>query len=347
MHQYQWAIIGAGPAGIAAVGHLLDADIPAKDILWFDPFFTVGDLGRHWQHVSSNTRVELFMQFLHARSSFNYAKAPIDFKLNHLAVQSTCRLEHIAEPLQWITQQLMTQVSSIQSMVHHLELANNQWHLSTDQGEFSAKHVILAQGAEPVHLEHVDDKDIIPLSTALNPQKLSQEVSAKTSCAVFGSSHTAIILLQSLLDLGVKQVINFYRSPCRYAMPMKDWILFDNTGLKGQSADWARQNIDGVLPQRLLRVYASESNLNHYLPQCDKMIYAVGFKTRGSLSIGEYQHTSYNPHVGIIAPGLFGFGIAYPEMKADPFGNIESQVGLWKFMLYLNKVLPIWLNYRA
>ena len=65
------------------------------------------------------------------------------------------------------------------------------------------------------------------------------------------------------------------------------------------------------------------------------------------MSIGTYEHSQYNPHVGIIGPGLFGLGIAYPELKPDPFGSVESQVGLWKFMVYLNKILPLWFKYHV
>ena len=61
---YQWAVVGAGPAGIAAVGKLLDNGILAEDILWFDPHFKVGDLGLHWHNVSSNTKVKFFNDFL-------------------------------------------------------------------------------------------------------------------------------------------------------------------------------------------------------------------------------------------------------------------------------------------
>ena len=34
---YAWAVIGAGPAGIAAVGKLLDHGVADKDIVWIDP----------------------------------------------------------------------------------------------------------------------------------------------------------------------------------------------------------------------------------------------------------------------------------------------------------------------
>lgn len=42
---FQWLVIGAGPAGIAAVGKLIDHKIPGDQIGWLDPAFGVGDLG--------------------------------------------------------------------------------------------------------------------------------------------------------------------------------------------------------------------------------------------------------------------------------------------------------------
>ena len=42
---YAWTVIGAGPAGIAAVGKLLDHGIAGEDIAWIDPAFAAGDIG--------------------------------------------------------------------------------------------------------------------------------------------------------------------------------------------------------------------------------------------------------------------------------------------------------------
>ena len=100
-------------------------------------------------------------------------------------------------------------------------------------------------------------------------------------------------------------------------------------------------------PKQIERYISNESNLARFLPECDKAIYAVGFKRRHTITIDGYEHSHYHPHVGIIGPGLFGLGIAYPEIKTDALGCIESQVGLWKFMVYLNKILPIWLKYHT
>jgi cation diffusion facilitator CzcD-associated flavoprotein CzcO len=64
MKSYRFAVIGAGPAGIATVGQLLDAGIPSDEIAWIDSHFAVGDFGMLWRNVPSNTRVSLFMRFL-------------------------------------------------------------------------------------------------------------------------------------------------------------------------------------------------------------------------------------------------------------------------------------------
>jgi len=60
---YAWTVIGAGPAGIAAVGRLLDHGIAPEEIAWVDPAFAAGDLGAKWRSVSSNTQVGLFLSY--------------------------------------------------------------------------------------------------------------------------------------------------------------------------------------------------------------------------------------------------------------------------------------------
>lgn len=343
---FQWAVVGAGPAGIASVGKLLDHGITPSDILWIDPSFTVGDLGKYWFNVSSNTKVKLFTNFLQEAKAFTYQNAPVDFKLNHLPPNDTCLLGDMVEPLQWVSQHLQTLVCAQKTQVRSMALSNRQWALQCDETIYHAKQVILATGAVPTSL-NLPNIESIPFDIAIDKTRLGQIINPDETYAVFGSSHSAIMIVQSLISLNVKKVINFYRSPCRYAVDMGDWILFDNTGLKGKTASWAREHIDGVWPKNLVRYTSCESNLAHYLPECDKAIYAVGFAQRSSIAISDYNHNDYNPHVGIIGPGLFGLGIGYPETKPDPFGSVETQVGLWKFMVYLDKVMPIWFKYPS
>ena len=340
---YQWAVVGAGPAGIAAVGKLIDSGVPSKAILWIDPRFNVGDLGHYWQHVSSNTTVGRFLDFLKASQAFQYDETSSHFRLNQLPRETTCVLNEVVEPLQWVTKQLRGQVESVEDGVQKLTLTHNLWHLHTTEAVFQARSVVLATGAQPIQLTH-PNVSVIPLETALDRDKLSQTINKQETYAVFGSSHSAMIVVRELIELGVHNVINFYRQPCRYAIDLGDWIVFDNTGLKGDTAAWVKQNIDGVQPVNLSRYLSNEANLARYLPECQHVVYAVGFSRRPSFTIEGYADVIHNPHNGIIGPNLFGLGIGFPELATDPLGHVESQVGLWKFMGYLNKVLPIWLR---
>lgn len=342
---FQWAVVGAGPAGIAAVGKLLDNDIDPKKIAWIDPAFCVGDFGTDWKNVSSNTRVRLFSKFYAACPSFQYDLFSKDFEINACDPDKTCQLSLAAAPLQWITHQLQEKVVAIVDKAIHLKLHHRQWEVSLGKtGKIHANNVILATGAEPKSLSFPPTQEI-SIKTALDPEKLVSAVNEEDTVAVFGSSHSAVIILRTLLEkCKVKKVINFYREPLRYAVIFPDWILFDDTGLKGTTAEWARENIDGQWPSKLERVISNQDNLSEILPLCQKAVYAVGFEKR-KISIEGLQSLAYNEKSGIIAPGLFGFGIGFPESKEDCFGTVEYRVGLWKFMEYITRVMPVWLKY--
>ncbi len=343
MKKLAYLVIGAGPAGIAAVGKLIDHGIDPKEIGWIDPYFTVGDLGDKWLYVSSNTKVDLFIKFLTDCQAFNYDVNSQEFSINSISKDSTCLLKEVAAPLQKITNQLRQQVVSYKKTALALNLFNGLWEVKTEDEKILLKNVILAIGCDPKKLQHANLEEI-PVSVALNPEKLALHVDQNDTVAVFGSSHSAILILSNLLNLQAK-VINFYRSAHLYAVDMGDWLLFDNTGLKGYAATWAKKHLDGTMPKNLQRVLSSDHQSEEFLAKCNKAVYAVGFKARKLPVLEQYGNMDYNHKTGIIAPGLFGFGIAFPEVAYDRFMNIEHRVGLWKFMEYLNKILPIWFKY--
>ncbi len=341
---YDWAVIGSGPAGLAAVGQLLDNKVPAEAILWVDPKFTVGDFGTTWSKVSSNTSVRLFKQFYQACQSFDYAQAP-QYEIESLDPEQTCYLAQAAAPLAWITARLMQKVTVFKGLINKIAMKDRVWILSSPEGDnFLTNNVILATGSEPSTLP-IQTKEIIPLETALNKEALANAVEGKKRIAVMGSAHSAIIIVRDLLELGVPQVDNYYLEPLRYAIFFPDWTLFDNTGLKGKTAIWAKENLHGNLPKNLNRYLSTPENLEANISDTDATIFATGFKRRRLKIEGFKDNYDYNPHCGIIAPGLFGFGIAFPEKTIDRFGHQELSVGLWKFMDYLKRVMPVWLNY--
>lgn len=90
-NNFDWAVIGAGPAGIAAVGKLIDAGIPAPNIIWLDPAFAVGDFGAKWRQVPSNTKVSLFLKYLNSCAAFHYNQCAARYELHHLDPDSRRR----------------------------------------------------------------------------------------------------------------------------------------------------------------------------------------------------------------------------------------------------------------
>jgi len=340
---YTWTVIGAGPAGTAAVGKLLDQGVAPEKIAWIDPAFAGGDLGGKWRSVSSNTQVGLFLSYLNDSAAFRFSSAP-PMPLQEVDPQETCALALIADPLVWIIEHLRERVRVFQTTATALSLERRQWRIETQQHELASKNVILAVGAVPKKLSypHLDE---IPLEVALDPEKLAQQPLENATVAVFGSSHSTMIALPNLLRQPVKRVINFYRSPLRYAVYLDDWILFDDTGLKGQAAAWARENIDGVHPERLERCWIGSPDFIEKIAACDRVIYTVGFERRTLPVTKQWGQLDYNPVNGILAPGLFGLGFAFPEFATDPHGYGQYRVGLKKFMDHLNAVLPLWLRY--
>src|SRR5579883_2712872 len=142
MTTYQWAVIGAGPAGIATVGKLIDEGIPPREIAWIDPQFNVGDFGTIWRNVPSNTTVKLFLKFLHASPAFAYQTCPHDFALNQANPDETCVLERMAEPLRWVTEHLQKQVQAFYSVAEELAMTNRHWQVQLKNNKITAKNVV-------------------------------------------------------------------------------------------------------------------------------------------------------------------------------------------------------------
>jgi hypothetical protein len=345
MPTYAWTVIGAGPAGIAAVGRLLDHGIAPDQIAWIDPAFAAGDLGQKWRPVSSNTIVGTFLSFLNGSTAFRFSEAP-PMPLREIDPEETCALALVAEPLVWVTHHLREQVHVFETTATSLTLQKRQWRIETQQQGVVSDNVVLAVGAVPKKLSY-PDLDEIPVEVALDPEKLAEQPLEGATVGVFGSSHSSMIALPHLLCHPVERVINFYQSPLKYAVYLDDWILFDDTGLKCRAAQWARENIDGVYPERLERCWVSSPEFNDKLKTCDRVVYTVGFERRKLPETPQWGPLAYNQQNGIIAPGLFGLGIAFPEYAEDPYGFGQHRVGLKKFMDYLNSVLPLWLRYRT
>lgn len=209
---------------------------------------------------------------------------------------------------------------------------------------------------------------LLDLDTALKPSDLETILPSdrEINVGVVGASHSAILVIMNLVKLSQKshphlRVRWFARSSSlKYAVYKDGWVLYDNTGLKGDAARFAKEQLDGQNLDKseagkiIRRVDCSggaekeREAMNRELPECDFVVQAVGF-TRDELPATkeqlEFNHESggfTDGKSGKEIPGLFGAGIAFPERVVDKEGNVEHAVGFFKFMKFLKRVVPEW-----
>lgn len=350
---YEWTIIGAGPAGIIAVTILLDLGINPKSIAWVDPLFNVGRIGQFYNTVTGNTANKYYINLLQSSPIIEKITKDDIAYLKTLDPDGFNTLEIISSPLQKVTKYLQDIVSIKIGYTESLEFFDSMWHVTVQQNQFSSKNVILATGSAPIKEKYEENNfaEVIPLDYALNLEILKKIITEKDTVALFGGSHSAILILKYLSEMPVKQIFNFYRHPLLYAIDMGDWTLNSTNGLKGETAKWAREVLEKNPPTNLIRIKNTEDNRKQFLSQCTKIIYAIGYKpnllptiTTNGIPMEEIH---FDPESGIIGPRLFGIGLAFPGSYYDLQGNKEQLIGLNSFMQYALYMLPEWIDIKS
>lgn len=343
-HQADWLVVGAGPAGIVSVSVLLDLGILPKRIYWIDPVFNVGLLSSY-ETVSANNKSKFFVKFLENCKTFQECVPNEIENLKKLDQEKEYNLEEIVGPLSAITSILKNKVNSIQGKMSSLYFEDDLWKVGVNNTVISAMNVILATGSHPRKLcyDEFHEKEI-SLEDALNFNYLKNNVTENDIFGVIGGSHSAILILKYLSELKVKKVYNFYQTPIKYVVDMGSWKLNNECGIKGITADWAKNVLEKNPPANLERILSNQANLKKLLPICTKLVYALGFERNEIPAPKENPTLKYNETNGVIGPRLFGIGIAFPEKTVDPLGNVEHKVGLNSFIEYAQKVVPNWIK---
>ncbi|KAI1311757.1 hypothetical protein F5Y03DRAFT_288295 [Xylaria venustula] len=397
-------VVGAGPGGITVLGNLLEHGTELRTeqrkLVWVDPHFQGGRVNASYREVPSNTKVGLFVQFANDVSPF---KAIVEATpkpnaltaLQELPQDQGCRLSYAADMCLMLTQGLIVhpQVQPHQSKVTSATLdgRSNLWTVGFDNGQHvTTPKIALCTGSAPVSkslpiIEKIDPQSLSPvdLDVALTPSILATtfDPAANTTVAVIGASHSAILVLMNLVNLAGSshphlRIKWFTRNKLRYAEYMDGWILRDNTGLKGQAAEWAHQNLDdetfsnSPVSKVITKVWTAGKEEEAYraeFPECTHIVQAVGYARNPlpRLEVIEkdggpakplqvvydnlsgrfyYEDSLKTGPEGKFVPGLFGAGIAFPERVTDPHGNVEHAVGFWKFMKFVKKVVPTWVK---
>ncbi len=344
----KWVVVGAGPAGIAVIGLLLDLGIEGSSIVWLDPEFDVGRLGHYYETVPGNAPTWMYVEFLTACKVFNDCAPEMIDELKKMDQKTAFPLHVIVRPLRAITQGLLSRVQAIKGSLISLHFDDDLWHVgieSTDKQNLHEEHarfVVLATGSHPKELNY-EHKQTIPLDLALDKSTLASYLTQTDVVGVFGSAHSAILILKYLSELPIKYIVNFYNKPIVYTVDMGTWVQNQNAGLKGSTAQWAKEVLEKKPPKNLARLKNKPAILRKWLPLCTKLIYAIGFERNELPPINGTNNLIYDDISGVIGPRLFGIGIAFPEKFTYPDGNIEYRVGLKFFMEYAQRVVPEWL----
>ena len=339
-----WTVIGGGPAGIITVSTLLDNNVKPNNINWIDPHFSVGRLGMYYNNVSANTTVGDFLSFLTGSSTF--------IRCGQEAIDQIAQYQHdtyetlhvVTWPLQQITDTLRKEVNTYTTHARTISTHNTGWNVTCRNGEsIYADHVVLATGARPRLLDY-NVNEVVPLDIAIDKEKLAQSVSHDDTVCVVGSAHSAVLLLKYLTEISVKRIINLYKRPFIYTYHDGTNSIHPASGLKGIAAYWAHHVLEKNPPHNLIRAYNDEEAQNTYLPECDKIIYAIGFERNPLPDFHGTTFSMYDDKTGVIVPGLFGIGIAFPEKATDSVGNREYLVGVNSFQSYAQRIIPYWMT---
>ena len=366
---YDAVVVGAGPGGLTCVSNLLDQGL--SKICMVDPAFNAGRINEKYREVPSNTKTGMFAKWATGTDTFSEIidhspKGNAFEKLKSFDQDKGCQLGDAIDVAKLLSDGLRrdSRVTTVTSRIHDLTKERDVW--SLPEHDIKADRVVLAHGSHPranPMVEHFPHVKPVDLDTSLSPTALRKAVPAGSKVGVIGSSHSAVLALKNLHDLGNVSIVNFYRSPLLYAIYKDTWTLYDNTGLKGIAADWAKEVLASEhLPPTLRRVNLKEDGRSEKeiydaeLKDCTHLVSAIGYQMNELPRIEVDRKTvqpDFDPLTGKFhqkhgdqdyLPGIYGAGIAYPERVTDPEGNVESAVGWFKFMKFVKRVAPQWVN---
>lgn len=329
---YSWAVLGAGPAGITAVAVLLDQNIDPSDIIWIDPEFTVGRIGKFYRNVPGNLQTKRLTSYVNNCPYFKDFTSPSRDALYQFDPEEFQPLYTIVDPLLDMTAHLSRKVCILKNTISSLTRNNEHWILQGDDCTINAHKVILAIGSKPKRLQY--DLPEIPLDVALDKEKLAACISPDDAIAVFGGMHSALLVLKFITELSVKKIVNFYTSPYIYGKP-------GYPGLEGITAFWAKNVLEDQPPSNLIRALDTADNVKTLLPQCNKVIYAIGYEPN-PISINGSLNLAFDEETGIIDDHVYGIGIAFPPTTYYR-GKKFAANGVNTYLHYAKKRVALWI----
>jgi thioredoxin reductase len=231
---------------------------------------------------------------------------------------------------------ILAQVKFYAEDVHEIRQVVGGWILKTDTTTHEFQQVVLCTGADPRILQY--PKPSIPLEIALSPSILRSYLQGGERIVVFGTSHSGTLILRNLRRIGCRTTAVYRGVPFRWARN------HDPEGLKQESATIADEIVGHAWGSDTPTLLPLESNVElvRAIMEADYIIYATGFERRHPMLRGMDGSPvgTFDPTTALIAPGMWGFGIAFPALYEMPRGGQAPDIGFQGFVSQILKCLP-------
>lgn len=323
---YSYGIVGFGIAGQLLVLELLQRKISPSEIVILDETFLGGALVTHYGSVLSNTPWWKTKKALQEYPE--WSKASIE-KGDKLYSENQCMPVRDIGSLCFETAYKASHaVEKITAKVLEIQQApeSKLWTLKHAFGSVSCKLLFLAPGALEKQLPIASP--VIPLTHALDKEKLEKLVTKEDKVAVFGLSHSGTICLKHFQELEI-QTTGIYNTPAPF--------LFERDGhydgLKEGSEVIADSILKGEYNHINLVSWSNPLEIHKALKKATKIIYAIGFQQNpvGSLLLSYDSNTAALKEYS----NAYGYGIAFPGMT-----NSKPDVSVLSFQDQIRRTLP-------
>lgn len=326
------SIVGFGVSGMILFLELMKSKTDCSTICIFDPNWLGGDLVVKYGNVLSNTPWSKTRNVL---SQYDFASSGINYGDSKYTMDDLMPVSDMAICLMIVCTPFLKKVKQVTGFVKEILQLESCWQISVNETTMLSKNVYLCSGSD----SKVIDLEIpnIPLEIALDLERLRHFVIAGEHVAVFGCSHSGLIIMKNLHTVGA--IINgIYRGekPFYYS---RDGVY---NGIKGDIVEFA-DNVNSIESIKL-NCWNDPLKIHKILSKCDKIVVATGFKRRSFDLLGlggtKIDGNNYDYKTGIIdnKKGLYGCGIAYPGITT--VDNIAyDDVGLQFFQQQIQTIM--------
>ncbi len=326
-------IVGGGVAGTLVCLELLQKGVDPSRITILDPFFDGGAIFRDWGAIYSNTT---WKQIYEPMNEYPTAQSKVQELSKKYEPEQRVQLQDIGWLLNESMRPLFQDLNIIMDLCTKIQEVDEGWEVQTASTKAIYKTVFLCQGGRQKTLDF--GKPSIPLDIALNPLQLARYIRPNQSVAVFGLAHSGTLICKHLLDHGAK-VYGIHKS--------KKPFLFERDGeydgIKQESAEIADRLLTEPSHRFELVEYGDTRKVVKILGKVHWVIAAIGFEAspiqilRKDGSMHPWE--SYSAENAEVAPGLYGFGLAYPGVTRIN-DRLYKDVSIPSFLQQIKRCLP-------